>query len=606
MAGSVFAGGGPENVLLVVNANSPGSKEVANHYAAGRDLPASNVLYLDYSGPLERISGERFRQEILKPILTAIAERKIGMQIDIIAYSTDFPWLVNLRKDFPAEIKFPRHMTPVASITGATYLYPFVLIKTPGIVQLDTNWYVPAASAKQRTANLLRCTDLKGTPSRAFRSRYAWDEARQRLSDPKKGRRYLMSTMLGVTTGRGNTVAEVIASLDRAVEAEASPPDGTFYFMRNTSPRSTPRHNGYSWAIGELQKLGAKARLKPGVVPTGAKDLLGLTTGDRFVKMRESNIRVLPGAITDNLTSYGGILSDKAHQTPLTDQIRDGATGSCGTVEEPTARQGKFPLPSLQVHYRRGCSLAEAFYQSVASPYQLLIVGDPLCQPWAKRPGLTIEGWPGSGIVDAKLGDLSGLGFEHLGIGPSKPTSPKPAVAKTSDEKPEPTGPPPALSIEPRVLPESGRKGGIWELFVDGRLRMRLPSERGVDLSAADLGPGWHDLRCVAIEPSALEGQQRQVGGITVQNVEGNEIPGTELRIDSSPVELSGRLAVSAKAAGAERIVIRQHSRVVATIQGDSGGAFIPAELLGRGRIRLQALAEPSGAASPFARAEVR
>ena len=59
---------------------------------------------------------------------------------------------------------------------------------------------------------------------------------------------------------------------------------------------------------------------------------------------------------------------------------------------EPRAIQAKFPLPSLHLHYVRGCSLAEAFYQSVSGPYQLLIVGDPLCQPWATFPKITVEG----------------------------------------------------------------------------------------------------------------------------------------------------------------------------------------------------------------------
>ena len=44
----------------------------------------------------------------------------------------------------------------------------------------------------------------------------------------------------------------------------------------------------------------------------------------------------------------------------------------------------------IHVHYARGCSLAEAFYQSVCGPYQLLIVGDPLCRPWANIPQVSV------------------------------------------------------------------------------------------------------------------------------------------------------------------------------------------------------------------------
>ena len=98
---------------------------------------------------------------------------------------------------------------------------------------------------------------------------------------------------------------------------------------------------------------------------------------------------MLPGAICEHLTSFGGIMSEGAGQTPLSEFLRFGAAGSSGTVVEPMALQQKFPTAFMHVHYARGASLAEAFYQSVFGPYQLLIVGDALCQPWAQR--LTIE-----------------------------------------------------------------------------------------------------------------------------------------------------------------------------------------------------------------------
>lgn len=581
------AGGGPENVLLVVNANSAGSKAVANHYVRLRDLPASNVLHLDYGGPLERISGERLREEILLPVAEAIDDRGLGLQIDMVAYSTDFPWLVNLQKEYPKEVKLSRQQSPYASITGATYLYAFVLGKHPGVVSLDANWYAAVPAGQSSHRNLSRCVSLAGMPSRAFRSRYAWLEGGKRSGDIKKGRRYLMSTMLGVTTGRGTSVDEVIASLDRAVEAEQSPPEGTFYFVRNNSARSTPRHACYAAAAEELKRLGAKAQVQTGDAPKQAKDLLGAMVGTREIDFDQAGLNIMPGAICEHLTSYGGVLTAKpGYQTPLTDWIRAGATGSCGAVAEPYAIQAKFPLPSLHVHYRRGCSLAESFYQSVASPYQLLIVGDPLCQPWAKRPNLTIEGWP----TETSGDDLSAIGLAELGIEP-KATADEPPEAE--QESAEPEGPPPVLKLVPRVTVAGGRGASRWELFIDGKLRMRLPTGKGASFTAEQLGPGWHDLRCVGFSPDALETQQHQLGGIEVLDIDGEAYAPVRLQTTARP------LRITASSEGAERISIRQGVREVASIEGSAGEATLSGELLGSGPVRLQAVAAPSGAASP-------
>ena len=77
---------------------------------------------------------------------------------------------------------------------------------------------------------------------------------------------------------------------------------------------------------------------------------------------------------------------EESGQTPLSEFLRYGAAGASGTVIEPYAIPEKFPSPQIHVHYARGCTLAEAYYQSVHGPAQFLIVGDPLCRPWATIP----------------------------------------------------------------------------------------------------------------------------------------------------------------------------------------------------------------------------
>ena len=128
VSATVFAGGGPENILIVVNAQSESSKTIANHYIQLRDVPASHILYIDWKGGIEACKGEKFRQRLLQPILQAIDERKLGLQIDYVVYSSDFPWRIEFQDEF-AERKISPTMRPIASLTGSTYLWPYIQLK---------------------------------------------------------------------------------------------------------------------------------------------------------------------------------------------------------------------------------------------------------------------------------------------------------------------------------------------------------------------------------------------------------------------------------------------------------------------------------------------
>ena len=78
---AAWAGGGPENVLLLVNSNSLNSKTIANHYIALRNIPPSNVVYIDWRGGLEDWPGQcfspsRFCSRRSKPSPSADSRRR--------------------------------------------------------------------------------------------------------------------------------------------------------------------------------------------------------------------------------------------------------------------------------------------------------------------------------------------------------------------------------------------------------------------------------------------------------------------------------------------------------------------------------------------------
>jgi uncharacterized protein (TIGR03790 family) len=527
--------------MLVVNSRSESSKAVANHYIELRKIPPQNVLYLDWPGSLRGTRGTAFRSRILMPALKAIEDRGLSAQIDYLIYSTDFPASVDLTNLFPPET-LPKEYDGVASLTGATYLAPFVVSRNPGVATLHTNWYMPGPLNQ----NIGRCEELANVPSRGFRAVYLWDQQTNRTSDQKAGQRYLLSTMLGVTYGRGNTVNEIVSYLTRAVSADGKRPGGTIYFMQNNSKRSKPRDACYAAAAAEITQLGVRAQVQQGLVPHGAADVIGLMAGAARFDWRATGSVILPGAICEHFTSFGGVMAPDAPQTPLSEFLRYGAAGASGTVKEPHAIQAKFPLPSLQLHYVRGCSLAESFYQSVRAPYQLLVVGEPLCQPWARFPVITVDG------VEPNQEVRGTLTVKSSGLVGKQPV---------------------------RMI----------DFFVDGRLTARTAPGNALNLDTTKLADGHHELRFVGVVAGPIETQGRAIVPITVAN----HATKLELRqLSSGPMDLSGMLRISVSQTGATEIAIRQNSREVGRVKGESGDVEISAATLGRGHVILQAFSE--------------
>ena len=478
--GRVLAGGGPENVAVVVNADSWASKAIANEYVTLRGIPPVNVVYLTGIGSIESINVETLRASVLAPVLQRLWERNLLEQIDYVVYSSDFPTAVNIQSDLGEAIP-PKQLAPTGSLTGLTYLYQFVLAKRPEVLSLSNNFYmrrtlrdvarisvsesdrrvyqqaqqlvaagqwdsavailaplaerlahdetlpyhlacclaqlgraerrgrarprtvdagwsgrelaendqdlVPIHGRPEFAAVLARMDEnarrsVEWQPALGFRSQYLWNDRGERVSE--KGMRYMLSTMLAVTSGRGNSVTEALESLRRSVAADGTAPRGTVYFMRNKDIRSTTREPLFAAAAQALNQMGVKAEIVEGIIPEKKPDVAGAVIGTTGFAWGPSGSTILPGAICEHLTSFGGAMRETDGQTPFTEFLRYGAAGSSGTVVEPFSIQAKFPEAMLHVHYARGCSLAEAFYQSVFGPFQLLIVGEPLCQPWAR------------------------------------------------------------------------------------------------------------------------------------------------------------------------------------------------------------------------------
>ncbi len=541
-------GGGPENVFLVVNSTSADSIAVANAFVTARGIPPINVFMLAWAGDKEATTLARFRDEILGPILRGIESRRLGPQIDMIVYSSDFPWRIDYKAALTPEIA-QQDTFPSGSLTGMTMLFGTLQSGVPAWLDAESNDYY-------------RPLDSEGVPvtTAGFRSWYGWSNNGQLLE--AGGNRYLLSAMLGVTAGRGNTVREVVAYLDRAASADGTRPAGTIYFMTNGDVRTATRSGAFPATVRALQRLGVKAEILSGSLPERKRDVAGLTSGTATFDWPASQSRILPGAICENLTSFGGVFSADASQTPLSEFLRAGAAGSSGTVIEPYSIQAKFPHPGIHVHYCRGASLAEAFYQSVNAPYQLLVVGDPLCQPWATIPKV---------------------------------------LATLADGRPLAAGM--SLSGTVELVPAAELPGGScdrFELFVDGVRISSCNAGGRLAIDTTPLADGYHEFRVVAITADSIETQGRTTVPVTFSN------HGRQFSITATPerVPIGGQVHVELTGTNIDAALVFATGRVLGRIQAASGAIDIPAVMLGRGRVTLYASARGGRAPADSVNAE--
>ena len=353
----------PHEVLVLANDESLDSVLIAKTFMRLYGIPERNLVRLAVPEAAVQsgvISPEKFTETIWEPARRAMEERGLQGQILAWTYSCDFPSRVKTE--------------PALSITGLTFLRNR-LPEDMQVVERAAYRSPLYAGPWQNDANAV-------PPSRTF----------DRLHASLLGDMPLPAMMLGWTGMRGNTVDEVLDTLERGRASDGTRPSATYMFATNGNIRSTAREWEFPGAVRALEALGAKARIVPGFPKDGLA--AGILTGRETLPA--SKLRFAPGAFADHLTSCAGDFQISI-QTKLSEWIRRGATASAGTVTEPKAYWQKFPAAALFLHQRRGCTMIESIYLATVCPLQLLPVGDPLASPWAERPRPRIEGVPADG-----------------------------------------------------------------------------------------------------------------------------------------------------------------------------------------------------------------
>jgi len=510
-----------ENALLIIDPTNPVSVRVGNHYKAVRNIPDSNVLYL-HSGAN---SYAEFVATNQAAFVDTLAQRGIGPMVDYVVLAPSSIFSIPATGLIVDSCSTVRRFS-ISSCYAFSQISSTIIPNTP--VETTNQVYSTSDVASWFDASVGFVNGVQsGAPT---------------------ARRFYIGALLGYTGATGNSPEAIMSMIDRSAAVDGTRPAGTFYYMNNPADTArNVRQPTYAAAVSALTTRGALAQQLSNLeLPTNRQDILGIMTGASNLNFAGSNMNILPGAFCDHLTSYAATL-DSTSQTKVSAWIDAGASASAGTVEEPCNYTGKFPHARLHVWYYQGMPLGAAYFRSLQyMPYQNLFYGDPLTRPFARIPTVSAAGIPS--------GPVSGT----IVISPT--------TAATA----------PGASIL------------AIDLVVDGVVRQSIASPvagRTFTLDTSTLSDGWHDVRIVARDNSAVRNQGRWVGSMVTRNFWRT----VSLGVEPDTGDLSQTFVFTPSATGGTVTQSRllQNSRVIAATPGTTPMS-VPAGVLGPGVTTVQ------------------
>lgn len=402
---------------------------------------------------------------------------------------------------------------------------------------------------------LLDNSPIAWQPPIALTSATGWSASGERVPANAGGVRYLFSCMLAVVHARGSSLQSAVQNLERTAECDRRFPVGTFDFTMGGDVRAKTRLPILADALLYLNETGFQTRTFKSLLPEkGDAQSLGVMLGSASVNPDAGRMNLANGAIVDNLTSFGGVFG-RDGQTKLTRFLDAGAAISSGTVAEPYALQPKFATPMLWAYYARGVSAIEAYYLTVASPYQLLIVGDPMAQPFAKSVGKLVQIQ-----FDQTAGNKINVNVKSLGL--NTPTV-----------------------IVQRI-----------EYSINGRLLKVSPPLNNVTVNLPDDLSGAFEFRTTLVgfdcsEPRVSFSQWLDSNGKLPSPVATITQPRSGVTQAGDDGSLAGKLKVLVKAPGADSLAIQAFGQEIASQNGDEVTFVIDTKALGAGPLVIQPVA---------------
>jgi len=375
---NAFAVPGPATTAVVANANDPTSMILAQRYADVRHVPDSNVCSLDLPDDVD-ISLSDFETRWMMPLFACLGERI--EQIEAVLLVRGVP----LRVHIPVDGGVDRVSAAAAVSVWQTRMGNGRPMRG-----------VPPGQQRQ-CGNTPCLAPRFENPYRSGHFEPGW----QRFAAGIDWRPVLV-TML-----HGRNFEDAGRLLDSALNGEQTGGgEGTFLLMQGGDPARSALDPELEPAAEALTAIGFEAEVVPFDSDLTGRDLAAFVTGSaQLGEVIEGNT-YRPGALVDNLTSYGALpvnfTADGQQQVSIARWVAQGVAGAHGTTDEPLSHV--FPSRQFLVDYAHGMTLAESYHRNLPFAYwRNLVLGDPMAAPYAARPRVSLAGLVENEVLEAGL-----------------------------------------------------------------------------------------------------------------------------------------------------------------------------------------------------------
>jgi len=399
-----LAGGGPADVLVLYSFDDPDSTAVAKHYESVRSLPPGHLCGLTGFFPIQQqIDASAFQTQILGPLDACLAALPHPDEIDYLVLVRGLPYLVTLPSytaslEAVLQVGHTKVAATMTDLAGAGQPMPNASVPNPLFPQ--SSFFDPALSpvTNQYSAWYSLGADIVEQSQQV-------DSFRRRDLSKTQGGYTFSESVFVVSSLDGFDYADATALVDRGAAADGTFPPAELLCMHGEDDARGARDPECELVTRMLTDAGLAATfVDPFDGALAGHTLSSYFTGSAdTVKNAIAGNVFVPGAMTDNLTSFGaapqnffcspdGLTCPAAEsQTSIARFVRAGATGAHGTANEPF--NNVFPNAGAMLLYTFGYSMGESYLFAQRFLYwQNLHLGDPLTSPWAVRPVVTIAG----------------------------------------------------------------------------------------------------------------------------------------------------------------------------------------------------------------------